>query len=87
MYPDLSPWHLDVSVGYINSSTGLELDAQKISRLLSRMALPALPVDGTDNIRVHVPPTRSDVLHACDVMEVCYLSCCACQDVAASWCR
>ena len=70
VYPDLNSWSLDVSLDYINSCTGLELDAQQVSKLLSRMALPAQPsTDGT-SVHVKVPPTRSDVLHACDVMEV-----------------
>ncbi|KAK9804450.1 hypothetical protein WJX73_003051 [Symbiochloris irregularis] len=69
VYPDLSSWPMEVSVEYINSCTGLELEAQQIAQLLSRMALSAEPNDGGATVRVEVPPTRSDVLHACDVME------------------
>lgn len=35
-----------------------------------------VPDEGQCNITVSVPPTRSDVLHPCDVMEVLYLYIC-----------
>ncbi len=57
-------------MSYINSCTGLDLDAQQISRLLSRMALTAEASPGADSVHVEVPPSRSDILHDCDVMEV-----------------
>lgn len=59
-----------MGVDYINNSTGLALTPQRLTELLARMSLPACPsADGT-TLHVQVPPTRSDVLHACDVMEV-----------------
>ena len=42
----------------------------QIAVLLSRMALAADPTADGLAVRVRVPPTRSDVLHACDVIEV-----------------
>lgn len=54
---------------YINGCTGLDLTAEQISQLLSRMALTSQPSDSGSSVHVSVPPTRSDVLHACDVME------------------
>lgn len=41
--------------------------------LLNKMQLSSEHLEGSrgqDVLRVVVPPTRSDVLHACDVMEV-----------------
>ena len=55
---------------YINRCVGVDLDAPAIAELLSRMALTADAVRDGHAVSVEVPPTRSDVLHACDVMEV-----------------
>ena len=70
VYPQLDCQQRNVKVSYINSCTGLDLDAQQISRLLSRMALTAEASPGADSVHVEVPPSRSDILHDCDVMEV-----------------
>lgn len=46
---------------------------QQVTRLLKKMQLHAVKSDSADNqckISVSVPPTRSDILHPCDVMEV-----------------
>ena len=42
----------------------------QVAELLSRMALAGEVVGDGGVVRVSVPPTRSDVLHACDVAEV-----------------
>ena len=57
----------------INRGIGVQLDTAHMADLLSRMQLQAEAVQGERAVRVLVPPTRSDVLHACDVMEVCLL--------------
>ncbi len=44
--------------------------APQIADLLDRMALTAEAAADGGTVRVLVPPTRSDVLHACDVFEV-----------------
>ena len=49
---------------------GVPLETAQIADLLSRMQLQAKPVQKSEAVQVLVPPTRSDVLHACDVMEV-----------------
>ena len=53
----------------INKGIGVQLETAQMADLLSRMQLQAEAVPGSQ-VRVLVPPTRSDVLHACDVMEV-----------------
>lgn len=67
--PAMSSRDVDVDVRYINSRTGVDLDAHRTSELLTRMMLSATPSDDGERVRVAVPPTRSDVLHPCDVME------------------
>uniref|UniRef100_A0A3B3RY62 Phenylalanine--tRNA ligase beta subunit n=1 Tax=Paramormyrops kingsleyae TaxID=1676925 RepID=A0A3B3RY62_9TELE len=42
-------------------------DAESIARLLTRMCLRS-EVQG-DRIHVEIPPTRSDIIHACDIVE------------------
>ncbi|KNA05102.1 hypothetical protein SOVF_193480 [Spinacia oleracea] len=70
--PDLSLYDMEVSLSYINDAIGVSLEADKVTQLLQRMQLHAKKSDSADNqykISVFVPPTRSDILHPCDVME------------------
>ncbi len=69
MYPDLSSRVMVVPEDLINKGIGVQLETAQMADLLSRMQLQAEAVPGSQ-VRVLVPPTRSDVLHACDVMEV-----------------
>lgn len=43
----------------------------QVAECLSRMALAGQVSGDGKSVSVSVPPTRSDVLHACDVAEVC----------------
>ena len=70
VFPDLACRRMDVEVAYINRCVGVGLGAAEIAALLSRMALSAEPSLDGRVVHVEVPPTRSDVLHPCDVMEV-----------------
>jgi phenylalanyl-tRNA synthetase beta chain len=67
--PSLATRTMEVEVGYLNQVCGLEESPESISKLLSKMALSAEPVEDPKLLKVTVPPTRADVLHACDVME------------------
>lgn len=75
VYPDLAPREMEVDAGHINGVLGLDLAAADVARLLRSMQLEAAPSGGGDGsggsakLSVRVPPTRSDVLHACDVVE------------------
>eukprot|EP00798_Chlamydomonas_sp_ICE-L_P030412 gene30412-35417_t len=69
VYPDLSYRSMEVAAEYINKSLGLELEASAASTVLQRMQLGSeVSADGK-TLKLQVPPTRSDILHACDVME------------------
>lgn len=70
VYPDLSSREMVVEEVVINRGIGVQLGTAQMADLLSRMQLQAEPVQAGQAVRVMVPPTRSDVLHACDVMEV-----------------
>lgn len=68
--PDLSGRQMTAHASYVNSCTGLSLASTEVSTLLQRMALTAaVSPANSDEIHVHVPPTRPDILHECDIME------------------
>jgi phenylalanyl-tRNA synthetase beta chain len=54
----------------INGMIGINITPEQITKYCDRMQLgPAEYLPASDSIRVTVPPTRSDVLHAVDVIE------------------
>ncbi|XP_076897370.1 phenylalanine--tRNA ligase beta subunit, cytoplasmic-like [Bidens hawaiensis] len=72
IFPELSPYDMKVSLSYINRIAGVSLEANKVAGLLNKMQLhvkQSVPEDNECTFTVSVPPTRSDVLHACDVAE------------------
>ncbi|KAL2608030.1 hypothetical protein R1flu_026603 [Riccia fluitans] len=71
VYPDLSQRSFEVSVSYINDTIGVQLKPMEIVGHLRKMQLPSRVVKSGDDVKilVKVPPTRTDVLHPCDVME------------------
>eukprot|EP01116_Phalansterium_solitarium_P024656 TRINITY_DN9089_c0_g1_i1.p1 TRINITY_DN9089_c0_g1~~TRINITY_DN9089_c0_g1_i1.p1 ORF type:complete len:612 (-),score=186.33 TRINITY_DN9089_c0_g1_i1:153-1988(-) len=69
IYPDMRTRTLDASVDYLNRGVGVNLPADQVVTLLNKMSLASSLSDDRQTITVSVPVTRSDVLHACDVME------------------
>ncbi|XP_042501579.1 phenylalanine--tRNA ligase beta subunit, cytoplasmic-like [Macadamia integrifolia] len=71
VYPDLSLYDLEVPLSYITGSVGVSLEASQVCSLLNKMQLHAEKSITKEecSILVSAPPTRSDILHACDVME------------------
>lgn len=68
--PLLSSRECTASVSEINGFLGLNLEAAEICRLCDKMQLGPAYHSPTDNsVTVHVPPTRSDILHPVDVIE------------------
>ncbi len=67
--PVLFSHALDVSVNEICSMLGIEISAADIIHLCNLMQLTAELKEDEGWLQVTVPPTRSDVLHACDVIE------------------
>ncbi|KAA0166773.1 hypothetical protein FNF27_04229 [Cafeteria roenbergensis] len=66
--PDLAPFEMRARVSEINETASIVVDAPTAATLASRMGLDAR-TDGDDAIICRVPPTRSDILHECDVIE------------------
>ncbi len=60
----------DAIVDDINGTIGVNLSSETIISLCNRMQLgPAVYDSSSNKITVNVPPTRSDILHAVDVIE------------------
>jgi len=67
VFPDISSRTQTATLEYINRCIGVDVPSESVVALLNRMSLPAELVG--KEVRVSVPPTRSDILHACDIME------------------
>lgn len=66
-YPKLGYRTETINPTKVNKSIGIDLTAEKISSLLTKMCLTAT-VKG-DCLSVSIPPTRADVLHPIDIFE------------------
>nr|XP_006815108.1 PREDICTED: phenylalanine--tRNA ligase beta subunit-like [Saccoglossus kowalevskii] len=69
IYPQLQYRHEVISVKKTNKAIGISESADTLARLLTRMCLKSEVIDNGENIKVEVPPTRHDVIHACDIYE------------------
>ncbi|XP_072301472.1 phenylalanine--tRNA ligase beta subunit isoform X1 [Eucyclogobius newberryi] len=69
VYPELAYRTEKLPSDYINRKVGIKESPEKIAQLLTRMCLKSRATGAGDEIEVEIPPTRSDVIHACDIME------------------
>lgn len=69
MYPDLSSKTMDVDIAYVNRCLGTRLGPEAVRTLLQKMSLFGELSADKAALSLSIPPTRSDVLHPCDVME------------------
>ncbi|XP_063061076.1 phenylalanine--tRNA ligase beta subunit [Engraulis encrasicolus] len=69
VYPDLAYRTETLSGDFINRKVGIKESSENIAALLTRMCLKSAVSGRGDEITVEIPPTRSDVIHACDIME------------------
>ncbi|XP_061574753.1 phenylalanine--tRNA ligase beta subunit [Cololabis saira] len=67
IYPELAYRKEKLSRDFINRKVGINESTERIAQLLTRMCLRSTAAG--DDIEVEIPPTRSDVIHACDIME------------------
>ncbi|XP_020492522.1 phenylalanine--tRNA ligase beta subunit [Labrus bergylta] len=68
-YPELAYRKEKLSSDFVNRKVGINVSTEKIAQLLTRMCLRSEATGVGDEIEVEIPPTRSDVIHACDIME------------------
>uniref|UniRef100_A0A3B4G051 Phenylalanine--tRNA ligase beta subunit n=1 Tax=Pundamilia nyererei TaxID=303518 RepID=A0A3B4G051_9CICH len=69
IYPELAYRKEKLSGKFINQKVGINESTEKIAHLLTRMCLLSQATGVGDEIEVEIPPTRSDIIHACDIME------------------
>ncbi|CAL4910307.1 unnamed protein product [Urochloa decumbens] len=71
VYPDLSCYKIEAPLSEILGPIGISLDVQQVVCLLNKMQLQAqsYSLKGEPWVSVSVPPTRSDILHTCDLVE------------------
>ncbi|XP_078616543.1 phenylalanine--tRNA ligase beta subunit-like [Branchiostoma floridae x Branchiostoma japonicum] len=67
-YPALPYREEIVDVAWINKSVGISESPESIAKLLTRMCLSSEVVEES-KVKVEIPPTRYDIIHACDIME------------------
>lgn len=67
--PNIEPRKSLAEIDYINSCLALDLSAQDIAKLLTKMELEAEVSSDPKLLQVSIPITRSDILHQCDIME------------------
>ncbi|KAL2231891.1 phenylalanine--tRNA ligase beta subunit, cytoplasmic-like [Sesamum indicum] len=70
--PDLSLYQMVVPLSYITSAVGVSLPANEVASLLNKMQLHAehsVSAKNETSFTISVPPTRSDIIHPCDVAE------------------
>uniref|UniRef100_A0A3P8YFP9 Phenylalanine--tRNA ligase beta subunit n=1 Tax=Esox lucius TaxID=8010 RepID=A0A3P8YFP9_ESOLU len=58
-----------LSGDFINRKVGISESTERIAQLLTKMCLRSEVMSDGEQIEVEIPPTRSDVIHACDIME------------------
>ncbi|CAI2340501.1 unnamed protein product [Caenorhabditis sp. 36 PRJEB53466] len=68
VYPLLSYREMTVTTPEINTKIGLSLQDSEMATLLNKMSLKA-EVVAKETMKIVVPPTRHDILHACDIAE------------------
>ncbi|KAI4799288.1 hypothetical protein KUCAC02_017024 [Chaenocephalus aceratus] len=68
-YPELAYRKEKLSSDFVNRKVGINESTETIARLLTKMCLRSEVTGVGDEIEVEIPPTRSDVIHACDIME------------------
>ena len=67
VYPQLMTFKQKVDPKTVNRLLGTQLKEEEMVKLLSKMGLLAKAIGG--EIEAIVPPTRQDILHACDIVE------------------
>lgn len=71
VYPTLDKKEMNSSVEYINAciGRGINLSPSDMISLLGKMGLSAKASGDGKNLAVSIPSYRTDILHACDIME------------------
>ncbi|MBN3286527.1 SYFB ligase, partial [Polyodon spathula] len=69
IYPELPYRKETMTSDFINKKVGFNETPESIAKLLTRMYLKSEVIGEGGEIEVEIPPTRSDIIHACDIVE------------------
>ncbi|XP_077146994.1 phenylalanine--tRNA ligase beta subunit [Ranitomeya variabilis] len=68
-YPELAYRTETLTAEKINSKIGIRETPDKLAKLLTRMCLKSHVLEDGAQLEIEVPPTRADIIHACDIVE------------------
>ncbi|XP_074047372.1 phenylalanine--tRNA ligase beta subunit isoform X2 [Macrotis lagotis] len=69
MYPELTYRKEMVKADLINKQIGISETPASLAKLLTRMCLKSEVIGDGNQIEIEIPPTRADIIHACDIVE------------------
>ncbi|KAJ8796089.1 hypothetical protein J1605_018237 [Eschrichtius robustus] len=68
-FPELAYRKEMVRADLINKKVGVRETPENLTKLLTRMCLKSEVIGDGDQIEIEIPPTRDDIIHACDIIE------------------
>ncbi|XP_055682079.1 phenylalanine--tRNA ligase beta subunit [Lutzomyia longipalpis] len=68
-YPNLGYRMEKVSAKKANAYVGISVSPEETAQLLNKMYLNTTVLEDGDELSVEIPPTRHDIIHACDIYE------------------
>ncbi|XP_053565935.1 phenylalanine--tRNA ligase beta subunit [Bombina bombina] len=68
-YPELAYRKETLLAEKMNSKIGISETPSSLAKLLTRMCLKSCVLEDGNIIEIEIPPTRADIIHACDIVE------------------
>ncbi|XP_028586893.2 phenylalanine--tRNA ligase beta subunit [Podarcis muralis] len=68
-FPELTYRREKIKPEILNKKIGISETPSNLAKLLTRMCLKSHVIANGNNIEVEIPPTRADIIHACDIIE------------------
>uniref|UniRef100_A0A9L0R4T1 Phenylalanine--tRNA ligase beta subunit n=1 Tax=Equus caballus TaxID=9796 RepID=A0A9L0R4T1_HORSE len=68
-FPELAYRKEMVRADLINKKVGIRETPENLAKLLTRMCLKSEVIGDGNQIEIEIPPTRADIIHACDIVE------------------
>ncbi|XP_066476618.1 phenylalanine--tRNA ligase beta subunit [Tiliqua scincoides] len=69
IFPELAYRREKIKPDIMNKKIGICETPSSLAKLLTRMCLKSHVIGNGNNIEVEIPPTRADIIHACDIIE------------------
>ncbi|XP_003218316.1 phenylalanine--tRNA ligase beta subunit isoform X1 [Anolis carolinensis] len=69
IFPELPYRREKIKPEIMNKKIGICETPSNLAKLLTRMCLKSHVIGNGNNIEVEIPPTRPDIIHACDIIE------------------